>query len=125
MNHVYPSCQTYAAYVPSGPPPGLSEFVADCRGWQRELLWARHDKRTRRWAAQTVRDVWHTMRYMGRYRGGRRSVPKPPLEPEQLLRLRPEQAAGQAIQALAVAIEWAEGRSSDPQSDQRPSGAAD
>jgi hypothetical protein len=72
-----------------------------------------------------VRDVWRTMRYMRRDSCGRRSVPQPPLEPEELLKLRPEQATGQAIKALALAIDWAERRLHDPHSDERHSGTAD
>jgi hypothetical protein len=89
----------------------LSEFVADCRERQRQLLWARHDKRTRRWASEMVRQVWHTMGYMS---GGglteRVKLPQPPTDPEQLMRLRPEQATGEAIRAFAVAVAWAEER---------------
>jgi hypothetical protein len=98
------SCLTYAAYVPTGPPPDRGEFIARCRASQRELLWARHDKRTRRWAAETVEQVWRTMDYMA----GRRNVPTVGTRPEQLLRLRPDQAAGAALEALAVAIAWAQ-----------------
>ena len=110
MIDVNPSCLTFATYVPSGPPPASSEFVADCREWQRQLLWARHDKRTRRWAAEMVGQVWHTMRYMS----GQQTIPDPPAAPEQMLRLRPEHATGKAIQALAVAIAWAERTSWNP-----------
>ena len=119
MKDVPPSCLTFAAYVPPGPPPASSEFVANCREWQRQLLWAPHDKLTRRWAADMVGQVWNTMRYMS----GRRTLPDPPANPEQLLRLRPAHAAGEAIRALAVAIAWAERQACDPTS-RRP-GSAD
>lgn len=100
------SCLYHAAFVPLGPPPDRREFAARCREWQRELLWARHDKRSRLRAAETVRQVWNLMAYMA----GRRNVPSADILPDQLLKLRPEQAAGEALRALAIAIDWAEGR---------------